>query len=63
MVLNPVADAVLPRAPDPGDQFLWDLLHSRSDLVLVTGDKLLLADAAMQPRVMLARTSVAHLWH
>ncbi|MDD2879127.1 MAG: putative toxin-antitoxin system toxin component, PIN family [Rhodoferax sp.] len=63
IVLNPVADAVLPRAPDPGDQFLWDLLCSRTDLVLVTGDKLLLADTSMQPRVMSAQTFVAQLWH
>ncbi len=39
-------------APDPGDQFLWNLLASRSDLVLVTGDKLLLQDAAMLERVI-----------
>ncbi|MDD5000080.1 putative toxin-antitoxin system toxin component, PIN family [Rhodoferax sp.] len=39
-------------APDPGDQFLWDLLASRQDLVLVTGDKLLLQDATMQARVI-----------
>lgn len=63
IVLNPVDDPVQPRAPDPGDQFLWDLLYSRSDLVLVTGDKLLLVDAAMQPRVMSAQSFVAQLWH
>ena len=39
-------------APDPGDQFLWDLLALRTDLFLVTGDKRLLEDAAMQPRVI-----------
>jgi len=39
------------RAPDPGDQFLWDLLVARPDLQLVTGDKALLKDAAMQGRV------------
>lgn len=39
-------------APDPGDQFLWDLLASRHDLVQVTGDKRLLPDAAMQVRVI-----------
>ena len=27
------------QAPDVGDQHLWDLFHSRDDLVLVTGDK------------------------
>lgn len=47
-----------PPAPDPGDQLLWDLLASRSDLVLVTGDQALLADAAMRGRVMLPRDFV-----
>jgi hypothetical protein len=47
-----------PPAPDPGDQLLWDLLASRSDLVLVIGDQVLLADAAMRGRVMLPRDFV-----
>jgi hypothetical protein len=34
-----------PPAPDPGDPLLWDLLASRSDLVLVT-DAMLYADTA-----------------
>jgi putative PIN family toxin of toxin-antitoxin system len=38
-------------APDPGDQFLWDLLAARPDLQLVTGDKALLKDVSMQGRV------------
>ncbi len=38
-------------APDPGDQFLWDLLTARPDLQLVTGDKALLKDVSMQGRV------------
>ncbi|MFO0235260.1 MAG: putative toxin-antitoxin system toxin component, PIN family, partial [Burkholderiales bacterium] len=38
--------------PDPGDQLLWDLLASRADLVLVTGDRALLEDATMAGRVM-----------
>lgn len=42
-------------APDAGDQFLWDLLAARKDLVLVTGDKLLLAAADMSPRVITAQ--------
>jgi len=50
-----------PIAPDPGDQFLWDLLSSRSDLVLITGDKLLLQDQSMQPRVLPPQAFVA-LW-
>ena len=39
IVLQPVA---APKAPDPGDQHLWDLLAARDDLILVTGDKRLL---------------------
>ena len=27
-----------PAAPDPGDQMLWDLLASRTDMRLITGD-------------------------
>lgn len=49
IVLAPVA---APPAPDPGDQLLWELLAARADLVLVTGDKLLLRDAGMQGRVI-----------
>jgi putative PIN family toxin of toxin-antitoxin system len=49
IVLTPVA---APLAPDPGDQLLWDLLAARADLVLVTGDKLLIEDAGMQGRVV-----------
>ena len=47
----PVAPAAQP-APDPGDQGLWDLLAARADLLLATGDKALLADRGMQPRVV-----------
>jgi uncharacterized protein len=38
-------------APDPGDQFLWDLLNMHPDLVLVTRDKRLLKHKPMKPRV------------
>lgn len=41
-------------APDPGDQLLWDLLALRDDLVLVTGDKLLLQNLPMKGRVLTA---------
>ena len=41
-----------PPAPDPGDQLLWELLAARADLLLVTGDKLLLRDAGMRGRVI-----------
>ena len=46
-------------APDPGDQLLWDLLAAKADLLLVTGDKLLLRDAAMQARVVSPQAFVA----
>jgi len=45
-------------APDPGDQLLWDLLNERMDLVLVTGDKLLLTNMAMRGRVVSPRSFV-----
>jgi putative PIN family toxin of toxin-antitoxin system len=49
IVLTPVAG---PHAPDPGDQLLWGLLAARADLLLVTGDNLLLLDAGMRGRVI-----------
>lgn len=58
IVLAP-APAAAPSAPDPGDQLLWDLLAARTDLVLVTGDKLLLANAGMQGRVISPQDFVA----
>jgi putative PIN family toxin of toxin-antitoxin system len=63
IVLAPVKTAATPLAPDPGDQFLWDLLASRTDLVLVTGDKLLLQDEAMQQRVILPQALATQLRH
>ncbi len=51
-----------PRAPDPGDQFLWELLATRDDLLLVTGDKRLHQDALMQSRIVTPKKFVA-LWH
>ena len=56
IVLAPVA---APPAPDPGDQLLWELLTARADLVLITGDKLLLRDAGMQGRVISPQAFVA----
>jgi len=41
---------------------MWDLLATRDDLQLVTGDKLLLQDLAMQPRTLTPSTCVALLW-
>ena len=49
IVLSPVK---APTAPDPGAQLLWELLAARADLLLITGDKLLLRDAGMQGRVI-----------
>jgi putative PIN family toxin of toxin-antitoxin system len=49
IVLAPVATT---SAPDPGDQLLWELLAAKSDLLLVTGDKLLLRHAGMRGRVL-----------
>ena len=53
IVLTPVSAGLSAKAPGAGDQFLWDLLATRDDLVLLTGDKLLLKDKAMQQRVIL----------
>lgn len=47
--------APAPAAPDPGDQHLWNLLAARADLVLVTGDKLLLKDNPMRGRIISPR--------
>ena len=56
IVLSPVRG---PKAPDSGDQLLWDLLSARADLMLVTGDKRLLRDAVMQGRVLSPQEFVA----
>lgn len=39
-------------APDPGDQHLWDLLHARTDLHLVTGDMRLHAPGDLAHRIL-----------
>jgi uncharacterized protein len=62
-VLASVGTEAATLAPDSGDQFLWNLLATRADLVQVTGDKLLLQDAAMQQRVILPLTFLAQLQH
>ena len=51
IVLNPPRAASL-QAPDPGDQLLCDLLAAKPDLLLVTGDKQLLLEGALQGRVL-----------
>lgn len=59
IVLTPVVTSA---APDPGDQLLWELLAARSDLLLVTGDRLLLRDTHMQARVMSPGAFVDTAW-
>lgn len=39
-------------APHPGDQLLSDLPDAKPDLLLITGDKALLRDAASDKRLM-----------
>jgi len=65
IVLSPARTTAIPLAPDSGDQFLWNLLASRADLVpvLVTGAKLLLQDETMHQRVVLAHTFVTQSQH
>lgn len=58
IVLNP-AQSAAPQAPDVGDQLLWDLLAAKAELLLATGDKLLLRDAGMQGRVISPQAFVA----
>jgi len=60
IVLDPPVQAA-PSSPDPRDQFLWDLLAARAELLLVTGDKLLLEDPGMRGRVVSPRVFVAGL--
>ncbi|MBE0472885.1 putative toxin-antitoxin system toxin component, PIN family [Rhodoferax sp.] len=62
IMLAPLINPKVPVAPDVGDQFLWDLLASRSDLTLVSGDKLLLQDAVMQGRVILPQAFAEQRW-
>jgi len=52
VVLTPPAQQAF-LAPDPGDQFLWNLLAMRTDLVLVSGDKRLLNTPDMAHRVVM----------
>ncbi len=59
IVLKPTVAALPVRAPDPGDQLLWNLLATRPDLVLVSGDKLLLIDPGMKGRVLAPQDFVA----
>ena len=56
IVLAPVT---APRAPEPGDQHLWELLAARKELLLVTGDRFLQRDRAMGPRIVSPANFVA----
>ncbi len=59
IVLRPVSTPPAPLAPEPGDQLLWELLATKADLALVTGDKLLLKDAGMRGRVISPQSFMA----
>jgi len=63
IVLNPSNTVTAPITPDAGDQILWNLSASRADLVLVTGDKLLLQDSTMLHRIILPQTFMAQWQH
>ena len=63
IVLTTFHSSSSPIAPDPGDQFLWDLLATRADLMLVTGDQLLLQNTIMQQRVISPTEFVAQSMH
>jgi len=43
-------------APDRGDDHLWELLHSFPGSILITGDRLLIANPPERDSVMLPRT-------
>lgn len=59
IVLRPVSTPPAPLAPEPGDQLLWELLATKADLALVTGDQLLLKDAGMRGRVISPQSFMA----
>jgi len=47
-----IEPATAPPAPDPGDQFLWELLAATPQARLVTRDELLLRKGRMRRRVI-----------
>ncbi|MHB8255578.1 MAG: PIN domain-containing protein [Acidiferrobacter sp.] len=55
IVLTPVT---APPAPDPGDQHLWELLASREETILITGDKVLQQERTLGHRVFSPTTFV-----
>jgi len=51
-----------PPAPDPGDQLLWELLAVRDDLILITGDKLLLQQREAQAGRIISPKAFCEAW-
>ena len=49
------------RAPDPGDNHLWNLLEAESAAVLITGDTLLLDDPPSGRQVLSPKAFVTYL--
>jgi len=45
-------------APDQGDQHLWNLLAVRKEAIVITGDKLLLANPPESARVISAQSFI-----
>lgn len=58
IVLAPTAELPAPAAQDAGDPLLWALLAARADLLLVTGDQVLLLHPGMASRVFTPRAFV-----
>lgn len=52
VVPTPRMEKFVRNCPDPGDQFIWNLLTQRPDLILVTLDKFLQKDQFMHQRVL-----------
>ena len=48
-----------PGVADSGEQLLWELLAARADLLLITGDQLLLRDSGMQGRIVSPQSLMA----
>ena len=63
ILLKAADDPLSPRTPDSDDQFLWNLLSTRHDLNLVTGDRQLLEDSGMVGRVLAPATFVRGFAH
>jgi putative PIN family toxin of toxin-antitoxin system len=55
-VLKPPLSAI--KCPDPGDQYLWDLLAAEPETILVTGHRLLLESGDFPGRIVSPREFV-----